>query len=63
MRIISVAIQKGNYVVVFDDKKQFVAQVYGELYGYTETTYSVKKGKYVVTYDSANHFVSQNYVG
>lgn len=59
--MISVAIQKGNYVYVYDEKNHQICSCYGQLSGYTSGTYSVRKGNYIYTYDEKNHLVSSHY--
>lgn len=61
--MIAVAIQRGKFVYVYDEKKRQIASQYGDLYGFTSSTFSVKRQKYVYTYDEKNHQVSSNYVG
>ncbi len=59
--MISVAIQRGKYVYVNYEKNHQIASKYGELYGFTSSTYSIKNGNYVYTYDEKNHQVSAKY--
>lgn len=61
--MISVAIQRGDYVYVYDEKNHLIGSQYGELYGFTSGTFSVKRNKYVYTYDEKKHIVSTKYVG
>lgn len=59
--MISVAIQRGNYVYVYDEKNHQIASQYGELCGYTGSTFSVKRNNYIYTYDEKNHQISSKY--
>ncbi|MBQ7276558.1 MAG: hypothetical protein IJS58_04835 [Bacilli bacterium] len=59
--MITVAIQKGNYVQIFNEKNYLIKNVYGTLYGYTANTYSIRKGNYIYTYDEKGHMLSQKY--
>lgn len=61
--MISVAVQKGKYVYVYDEKNRQISSQYGELYGFTSSTFSVKKLKYVYTYDEKAHQISCHFVG
>lgn len=61
--MISVAVQRGNYVYVYDEKNHQIGFQYGELYGYTSGSYSVKRGKYVYTYDERGYSLGSKYVG
>ena len=61
--MISVAVQKGNYVYVFDEKNHQIAVKFGELHGFTGATYSIKKDRHVYTFDEKNHQISVKYVG
>ena len=58
--MISVAIQKGQYVYVYDDKNHMIRTIFGELYGFTSGSYSIKKSQYVYTYDEKGHLLSTN---
>lgn len=48
---ISVAVQKGNSVYVYDESNRTLFIKSGELHGYTSTTVSVRRGKSVYTFD------------
>lgn len=49
--MISVAIQKGNFVYVKNEKNSQTACITGELMGYTSTTVTVKRGNFAYTFD------------
>jgi len=55
---ISVAVQKGKIVYVYDEKNRQIGTHGGELYGYTGGTVSVKKGSIVYTYDEKGRQIS-----
>ena len=59
--MISFCIQKGNYVYVYDEKNRQIRSVYGELHGYTGSTYSIKKGNYIYTYGERGNQLSSKY--
>lgn len=49
---ISLAVQRGNTVYVYNEKKHQCAAYSGtELAGYTNSTVSVKRGNHIYTYD------------
>lgn len=49
--MITVAIQKGNFVYVKNEKNSQTACITGELMGYTSTTVTVKRGNFAYTFD------------
>ncbi len=49
--MISVAIQKGNFVYVKNEKNSQTACITGELMGYTSSTVTVKRGNFAYTFD------------
>jgi hypothetical protein len=49
--MITLEVQKGNMVYVYNEKNQVIRSVSGELYGYTSGSYSVKQGSMIYTYD------------
>lgn len=62
------AIQKGQFVVIYDDKGHEIASVYlgssgDSLKGYTSSTVNVKKGPFIITYNEKGQEISSNYVG
>ena len=59
--MISVAVQSGNYVCVYDEKNRQIARKIGILCGYTSQAYSIKKDYYVYTYDIKYHQVTARY--
>lgn len=50
--MITTAVQKGDYVYVYNERQATIANVYGKLVGYTGSTYSIKKSDgYIYTYN------------
>ena len=47
--MIGTAVQRGNYVYVYDEKNRQLYSQYGELYGFTGSTVSIKRNNYVYT--------------
>ena len=58
--MISVAVQRGTYVHVYDEKNRQICSQNGELVGFTSSTFSVKRGTYVYTYDEKGHQISSH---
>lgn len=56
--MISVAVQKGNSVYVYNEKNQNICIQSGTLAGFTSTTFSVKKGSSVYTYNEKGQNIS-----
>lgn len=50
-RTISHAVQRGQYVYVYDQNHESFVTRSGELYGYSSSTFSIKRGGLVETYD------------
>lgn len=48
---IMTAIQKGNYVQVYDEKRHLLFVRPGELVGFTPNSVSIKRGSYVYVYN------------
>ena len=61
--MITTAVQRGNYVYVYDERNCQVASQYGQLQGYTGSTFSVKRDNYVYTYDERGCQISSYYSG
>ena len=59
---ISVAIQKGSSVYVYDDRNHLIFTKIGELYGFTSSTVSIRKGSSIHTYDEKGHQKSSHIV-
>lgn len=49
--MISVAVQRGSIVYVYNEKNIQIFALNGELYGYTSTTVSIKRGSTVYVYN------------
>ena len=60
--MISVAIQKGNTVYVYNEKNQIILMKSGTLVGYTSTTVSVKlgNGNTIYTYSESGQTISMH---
>ena len=56
--MISVAIQRGNSVYVYNEKNQTIAIKSGTLAGYTSSTFSIIQGRTVYTYNEKNQTIS-----
>ncbi len=66
--MIGTAVQKGDYVYVYDEKGYQLCCVYcgsnGQLMGYTGSSFSVKKDdNYVYVYDEKGYQLSCHYCG
>ncbi|MBP5237615.1 MAG: hypothetical protein ILO64_01405 [Clostridia bacterium] len=57
------AIQKGNYVYVYNEKNLQIGCRNGTLVGYTSSSVSVKQGAYVYTYNEKMLQISCRFVG
>ena len=56
--MISVAVQKGNFVYVYNERNTQIAVKQGTLVGFTSSTYSIKVNNFVYTFDSSNRLLS-----
>lgn len=61
--MIMVAVQRGNFVYVYDDKHRQIAGAYGELVGFTSTTFSVRRCNYVYSYFAKGAYLGADYMG
>jgi hypothetical protein len=64
--MIASAVQKGNYVYVYDERGSQKCSIFcqdGSLQGYTGTTVSIRKGNYVYVYDETGSQKSSVFVG
>ena len=52
--MISTAVQKGEYVYVYDERNRTLAIQHGQLSGYTSSTFSIRRGSYIYTFDEKN---------
>ena len=59
--MISVAIEKGAFVYVYDEKNHLLFSKSGQLEGYTSDTVSVRRGDYIYTYDEKGSQISSHY--
>lgn len=48
---ISTAIQRGNFVYVYNERNSQTACITGELMGFTSTTVTVKRGNFAYVFD------------
>lgn len=62
MLSIGMAVQRGNYACVYNEKNQLMFSQYGELQGYTGSTVTVKRGNYAYMYNEKGHLVRSQYV-
>lgn len=60
---ISTAIQKGDYVSVYDENNRELFSRYGKLKGYTGTTVSIKDNSSIHVYNIEGRVVSSHYTG
>ncbi len=60
--MITVAVQKGEYVYVYNEKNSRLFAEKGELCGFTSATVSIKRGDYVYTYNEKRSKISSHYV-
>ncbi len=49
--MIGTAVQRGNYVYVYDERGSQLCTISGELHGFTGSTVSVKRGNYIYVCD------------
>ena len=61
--MIMVAIQRGEYVYVYDEKNHQIGCRNGTLAGYTSNSVSVKRGKYIYTYNEKMQQISCRFSG
>lgn len=55
---ISVAVQKGKTVYVYNERNSQLYSKSGELVGYTGSTVNVKRGSFIHTYDEKGRQIS-----
>ena len=58
--MISVAVQKGNTVYVYDEKNRILMTMVGTLHGYTGGSVTIKKGVTLYTYNDKKRLISTN---
>lgn len=56
--MISTAVQKGDWVYVYDEKGNTKFSKEGKLHGYTSNTVSIQWGDWIRTYDENQHTIS-----
>lgn len=60
---ITVAVQQGKFVKVYDERRRQLFSKFGEVYGFTSNTVSVLEGKWVKVYDEKGRSISSHFVG
>ena len=58
--MISVAVQQGSVVHVYDERNSLICSRNGELQGYTSSSFSLKVGTQVFTYDEKGNIISSH---
>ena len=56
--MIGTAVQKGDYVYVYDEKGHQLTYQRGQLQGDTGSSFSIRNGDYVYVYDEKGHQMS-----
>lgn len=49
--MIALAVQRGSYVYVYDEKNQQITYRYGKLVGFTGTSFSIQRDGCIFVYD------------
>lgn len=52
------AVERGNYVYVYNEKNYRILALNGKLHGFTSSTVSVKQNNYVYTYNEKGARIS-----
>ncbi|MBR2195645.1 MAG: hypothetical protein IJ911_08520 [Salinivirgaceae bacterium] len=58
--MIGSAIQKGDWIYVYDEKGSQLCSMTGQLQGYTGTSFSVKKNGWIYVYDERGSQLSSH---
>jgi hypothetical protein len=61
--MITLAVQRGIMVYVYNEKNQVIRTLSGELYGFTSATVSIKRGSMIYTYNEKGITVSTTSAG
>lgn len=56
--MISTAVQKGQFVCVYNERNQQILNLFGTLHGFTSATVSIKKGNFVYTINEKGQQIS-----
>lgn len=59
--MISVAVQRGSYVYVYNEKNSQIFSKSGELAGFTSNTVSIKRSNYIYTFDEKGMQISSHH--
>jgi len=62
-RNISLAVQKGVFVNVYDANNRQIFYKQGQLHGYTNSTVSVRENGFVIVYDVNGKRMGSQYIG
>lgn len=60
---IAIAVQKGRFVYVHDERNRSLFKKGGELHGYTSASVSVKSGSWIHTYDEKGRKIGSTKAG
>lgn len=52
---IATAVQRGNWVYVYDENGHQLTSLNGDLHGFTGSSVSVKRGNWIYVYDENGH--------
>jgi hypothetical protein len=52
------AVQKGNMVVVYNERNSAILTLQGKLHGFTGSTVSVKSGNFIAVYNERGSVIS-----
>lgn len=55
---IATAVQRGNWVYVYDERGNSIMSLDGELHGFTSNTVSIKRGNWIHVYDERRRPIS-----
>ncbi len=59
--MIGAAIQRGDYVYVYNERNSMIYSQYGSLYGFTGSSVSIKRGDYVYVYNERGSLTASHY--
>lgn len=60
--MISVAIQKGNYVYAYNEKNVQLFTRQGDLYGFTSSTVAIRRDKYIYVFNEKGVQISVRHI-
>ena len=55
--MIALAIQRGSYVYVYDEKNHQITYRYGKLVGFTATSFSIHRSGCIFVYDDKDRYL------